>query len=224
MKNREAQNDLCRSTKTPEEVYKIALSYKRGNKYAKSYVSASTGGTISSLGTAGKAIQTKTESVGAIRGIPERSPAGQRHIPRARSNRGVTLTINRCYSCDQPNFTREHMERCPAKRVTFCRKEGHYERSCKGKRGNQRGRGAVGLIQEHDSQELDDPQETDDLVSQHGSSIGWVNLSEPLAHSCDSYSSRDYMVRAVRHKRKTELKIAGAQLPIRINGKPFESG
>ena len=43
MNNREAQNELCRSTKTPEEVYRIALSYERGYKYAKSYGSA-TGG------------------------------------------------------------------------------------------------------------------------------------------------------------------------------------
>ena len=40
MNNREAQNELCRSTKTPEEVYRIALSYERGYKYAKSYGSA----------------------------------------------------------------------------------------------------------------------------------------------------------------------------------------
>ena len=30
MNNREAQKELCRSTKTPEEVYRIALSYERG--------------------------------------------------------------------------------------------------------------------------------------------------------------------------------------------------
>ena len=40
MNNREAPNELCRSTKTPEEVYRIALSYERGYKYAKSYGSA----------------------------------------------------------------------------------------------------------------------------------------------------------------------------------------
>ena len=32
MNNREAQNELCRSTKTPEEVYRIELSYERGYK------------------------------------------------------------------------------------------------------------------------------------------------------------------------------------------------
>ena len=37
MSNKEAQTELCRSTKTPDEVYRIALSYERGDKYAKSY-------------------------------------------------------------------------------------------------------------------------------------------------------------------------------------------
>ena len=37
MSNKEAQTELCRSTKTPDEVYRIALSYKRGDKYAKTY-------------------------------------------------------------------------------------------------------------------------------------------------------------------------------------------
>ena len=30
MTNREAQNELCRATKTAKEAYRIALSYKRG--------------------------------------------------------------------------------------------------------------------------------------------------------------------------------------------------
>ena len=34
MNNREAQNELCRSTETPEEVYRIALSYERRYEYA----------------------------------------------------------------------------------------------------------------------------------------------------------------------------------------------
>ena len=66
MNNREAQNELCRSTKTPEEVYRIALSYERGYKYAKSYGSA-TGGATKNGNTGGAgAFQIKTEPVGDI--------------------------------------------------------------------------------------------------------------------------------------------------------------
>ena len=59
--NREAQNELCRSTKTPEEVYLIALSYERGYKYAKSYGSAT--GSATTSGTTGGtgAFQIKPE-------------------------------------------------------------------------------------------------------------------------------------------------------------------
>ena len=64
MNNREAQNELCRSTETPEEVYRIALSYERGYKYAKSYGSAN--GEATTSGTTGGtgAFQIKTEPVG----------------------------------------------------------------------------------------------------------------------------------------------------------------
>ena len=60
----------------------------------------------------------------------------------------------------------------------------------------------------------------DEETSQHASSIGWVNKN-PVVHSWDSSSSDgDYMVMAIKHKRVTELKVAGAQLPIKVNGKP----
>ena len=59
----------------------------------------------------------------------------------------------------------------------------------------------------------------DEEASQHVISIGWVNKN-PVVHSWDSSSSDgDYMVMAIRHKRFTELKVAGAQLPIKVNGK-----
>ena len=67
MNNRAAQNELCRSTKFPEELYRIALSYERGDKYAKLYVSTTTGGVTSSAPTA-VGLQTKTKSVGIIPG------------------------------------------------------------------------------------------------------------------------------------------------------------
>ena len=60
----------------------------------------------------------------------------------------------------------------------------------------------------------------DEEASQHASSIGWVKRNKPLVHMLDSSSlDGDYMVIALRHKRFTELKVAGAQLPIRTNGK-----
>ena len=59
----------------------------------------------------------------------------------------------------------------------------------------------------------------DDLASQHESFIGRINLGESVVHSWAYDSSGAYMVMAVRHKKFTALKIAGAQLPIRINGK-----
>ena len=46
MNNREAQKEMCRSTKTPEEVYKIALSYERGNEYVTFYVATSAAGSM----------------------------------------------------------------------------------------------------------------------------------------------------------------------------------
>ena len=64
LNNREAQNELCRSTKTPEEVYRIAPSYERGDKYAESYVATSAGGITGSQESAGGAIQIKSDPVG----------------------------------------------------------------------------------------------------------------------------------------------------------------
>ena len=226
MNNREAQKELCRSTKTPEEVYRIALSYERGNKYATSYVATgSVGGQGSSSGGGG--IQIKSEPVGTIRGGYSNIWQGA-DMARGRgsyqgrgSNRGGNLSQNnRCYNCDQLNFTREHLDRCPARGATcnFCHKLGHFERTCRGKRGNQRGRGSVGMIRENvDDTHLENT--ADEEASQHASSIGWVNKN-PVVHSWDSSSSDgDYMVMAIKHKRFTELKVADAQLPIKINGK-----
>ncbi|XP_063727304.1 amiloride-sensitive sodium channel subunit alpha-like [Symsagittifera roscoffensis] len=57
----------------------------------------------------------------------------------------------------------------------------------KGKRGNQRGQGAVGMIRENvDDGHLENSAEEE--ASQHASSIGWVNKN-PVVHSWDSSSS-----------------------------------
>ena len=222
LNNREAQKELCRSTKTPEEVYRIALSYERGNKYASSYVATGSVGAQGST-SGGGGIQIKSEPVGIIRGGYRNNRARGRGFYQGRgSNRGINFSNNnRCYNCDQQNFTREHLERCPAKGVTcnFCHKIGHFERTCRGKHGNQRGQGAVGMIRENvDGSHLENS--ANEEASQHASSIGWVNKN-PVVHSWDSSSSDgDYMLMAIKHKRVTELKVAGAQLPIKVNGKP----
>ena len=90
--------------------------------------------------------------------------------------RGNLLQNNRCYNCDQPNFTREHLDKCPAKGATskFCRKIGHFEGTCRGKRGNQRRRGAVVMIRENDVDAHLESSE-DEEASQYANSIEWVN-------------------------------------------------
>ena len=124
MNNREAQNEICRSSKTPREVYRIALSYELGEKYAKTYVST-TGGTTPSS-TTGEAFQIKTEPEGAIRCRYRNSIQRGRGPSRGRLEfrEGAQQGNKRCFKCDQPNFTPEHMKRCPARSATcnFCRK------------------------------------------------------------------------------------------------------
>ena len=65
--NREAQNELCRSTRTPDEVCCIAFSYERGYNYAKSYSSTTGGATTSGTTGVAGAFQIKTVPVGTIR-------------------------------------------------------------------------------------------------------------------------------------------------------------
>ena len=54
-------------------------------------------------------------------------------------------------------------------------------------------------------------------MSQHGSYVGWVNQAD--THSLISDSSGDYLVMSVRSERCIELKLKGAQLLLRKNGK-----
>ena len=138
MRNRDAQNELCRETKTPEEVLRIAKSFERGDKYAKTYKGLASGSMGTAYPSPGGSLQIKTEPISNIRGSRGRG------MPRGRGqyqNRGGGRTQERtqqrrCYNCDQPNFTPEHRQRCPARAVTcnFCRKFGHFERTCRGKR------------------------------------------------------------------------------------------
>ena len=126
----------------------------------------------------------------------------------------------RCYKFDQPNFTPEHLTKCPAKNATciFCRKTGHHERTCRGKRNN-RGRPAVGLIQNQEDIEASEIGDAEDTYSQHENSVGWVNTPKKKQGSWDSDSSGDYVVMAIKSRRETELKVTGARLPIKVNGK-----
>ena len=129
LNNREAENELCRSTKTLEEVNRVALSYERGYKYAKTYGSMTGGASTSGTTGGAGAFQIKTEPVWTIRGVYRNSRQRVRGSFRGRAvMRGGAS--KRCYNCDQPNVTPEHLTRCPARRATcnLCRKTGHHEK------------------------------------------------------------------------------------------------
>ena len=200
MNNREAQYERCRSTKTPEEVYKIVLSYERGNLNAKSYVSTNTGGGTSSTPSGGS-LKIKQEPVGIIRGgnrNPRQRGRGS-HCGRGFARGGRFNQTRKCYNCDQPVFTPEHMSKCPAKNVisSHCRKIGHFERACRSKNTLSRGRGGVHMIQEEDGELLDYTDNAEDGPLELGNSVGWVdqdwsNVPAQL-HSWDSDSSGDYV-------------------------------
>ena len=58
------EGNLRRSTKTPGEVYRIALLYKRGDMYKKSYKSSVSGIATAQAG----ALEIKSKPISAIRG------------------------------------------------------------------------------------------------------------------------------------------------------------
>ena len=77
-------------------------------------------------------------------------------------NRGGGSADRKCFNCDQSGFSPEHIAKCPARNATcnFCRKNGHYERTCWGRKAANRER--VGLIHEDGSKEellQNDPEE-----------------------------------------------------------------
>ena len=62
--------------------------------------------------------------------------------------------------------------------------------------------------------------EHEDASSQHDTSVGWANNRLLKSHSWDSDSSDDYNVKSIRKKKEEhEYKVAGVQLPLKINGK-----
>ena len=91
----------------------------------------------------------------------------------------------------------------------------YYERTCRGKRGANRG--LVGLI--HCETEGDDQiTDHDDISSQHENPVGWVNNRPPRVHGWDSDSFRDYVVMSIRGKKEEiENKVAVVRLPLRIS-------
>ena len=219
MSNKEAQTELCRSTKTPDEVYQIALSYERSDKYAKSYKISGGGLTAAPAGS----LQRKAEPISAIRGEYCRPfQRGGRGFGRG-GTRGRGRADRKCYNCDQSGFIPDHIPKCPARNATCnCRrKTGNYERTCGGRRSANRGRVGMinvdgtdgGLVQDY-------PEES---ASNYGSSVGWVTDSKAPAHGRDSDSSTEYVVMSIRRKEEEELRVAGAKLALKINGKATQA-
>ena len=168
MSNKEAQTELCRSTKTQYEVYRIALG--RGDKYAKTY-NVSDGGLAAAPA---RALQIKTEPISAIRG-------GYRRLFQ-RDGSGAGRTNNRggadrkCFNCDQSGFTPDPLQsvRREMPRVFFVGNRAlrtHMPRP-------QSGRARTCKFNHEDATEGDHHrQEQDENTSICGNSVGWVTTS-----------------------------------------------
>ena len=220
MSNKEAQTKLCRSTKTPDEVYRIALSYERGDKYAKSYKVSGGGLTAAPAGS----LQIKAEPISAIRGGYRRPfQRGGRGFGRGGKRGRGGAADRKCYNCDQSGFTPDHIPKCSARNATcnFCKKTGHYKRTCRGRRSANRG--CVGMINEDDTDGGIAQDYPEERASNYGSSVGWVTDSKAPAHGWDSDSSTEYVVMSIRRKEETELRVAGAKLALRINSKATQA-
>ena len=114
MRESDCQRELSRSTKLPEEVYRIALSYERGERAYKSYTGKPASGA--------PAISIKQEPVNNIRRgqgfFRGRGRAGRGGYTQGSSSSGGSGNNRRCYSCDAPNFTLDHIASFPAKGAT----------------------------------------------------------------------------------------------------------
>ena len=144
MRESDCQREVSRSTKLPEEVYRMAFSYERVERAYKSY----TGKPASSA----PQITIKQESVSNIRRrqgyFRGRARGDTEDKTQAQAVRdlltvGVTIVRHRLL----------HIASCPAKGVTYnaCRKLVLFERTFRGlRRGtNQwRGRGQVGMVRD----------------------------------------------------------------------------
>ena len=217
MRESDCQRELSRSTKLPEEVYRIELSYQRGERASKSYTAKPA--------SSAPPITIKQEPVKNIRRGQEffRGRARGRHGGYTqKSSSGGSGYNRRCCNCDAPKFTLDHIASCPAKGATCnsCRKLGHFERTCRGiRRGtNQwRGQGRVRLVgdenEHHQSiQSVNDVTEDPvALVNQQGS-----GENEYMKSGSDDY----YMMMSIKRKKNvTELKIPGARVQVEVSGK-----
>ena len=221
MRESDCQRELSRSTKLPEEVYRIALAYERGERAYKSY----TGKPVSSA----PSISIKQESVNNIRrgrGFFRGRGRGGRGGYSQRSSSGGSGNNRRCFNCDAPNFTLDHIANCPAKRATCssCRKLGHFEQTCRGiRRGtNQwRGRGRVGLVRD----ENEHHQSMQSVSEGAEDPVAWVNQQGRGENDSITSESDDYMVMSIKRKRNvTELKIPGARVQVEVSGKKCGCG
>ena len=77
----------------------------------------------------------------------------------------------------------------------------------------------MGLIQNQEDVDVSEIGDADDVYSQHENSVGSVNTPEKRQRSWDWDSSGDYVVMAIKSRKETELKVAGARLPIKIDGR-----
>ena len=134
MRNRDAQNELCREVKTPEEALRFAMSYERGDMYAKIYKGNASGSTGTVYPSPGGSLQIKTEPINKIRGSRGRGmPRGRGQYPnRGGGGGGGGGEIEHKNECKNGYLTiaisrtsRQNTDkRCPARAVTcnFCKK------------------------------------------------------------------------------------------------------
>ena len=190
MSNNEAQTELCRSIKTQYEVYRIALSYERGDKYAKTY-KVSDGGLAAAPA---RALQIKTEPISAICGGYCRPCQWDGREAGRTNNRGGA--DRKCFNCDHSGFKPDHIAKCRARISTcnlFRRKTGHYQCTCRGRRAA--GWGRVSLIHRRRSSPTRAGRKRIDL---------WKFRR-----------MGDYVVMSIKRKNAEELKVAGTKLALK---------
>ena len=131
-----------------------------------------------------EARQIETESMGVICGGYRNSRGRRRGQIQGKGQLrgGGNAGERKCYNCDKPGFTKDHMNKCAAKRATcyFCKKLGHFEWTCRAKRNNRR-RQSIGIIQGQKDHYQYDQADMDEKIclNKKESSVGWVNTPPP---------------------------------------------